>query len=161
MELQSTEQMTFQRREWTVQKIGTVVLVAFVLAGLLGLFGVGPLASTTQSSPEGLVEVEYDRVTRSNTDDQITLTFSPEAVENGTITFELTGGWLSAVDLQGITPEPADQQAIPNGTAMTLEAETNAEVEVDVSLIAREHLMHDGQVTVNGDTVSFNQFVLP
>ncbi len=82
MELQSTEQMTFQRREWTVQKIGTVVLVAFVLAGLLGLFGVGPLASTTQSSPEGLVEVEYDRVTRSNTDDQITLTFSPEAVEN-------------------------------------------------------------------------------
>lgn len=42
MELQSEEQQTFQRREWTVQRYGTVVLLAFIFAGLLGLLGAGP-----------------------------------------------------------------------------------------------------------------------
>jgi hypothetical protein len=161
VELQTQEQTRFQRREWAAQKAGTIVLVAFILAALVGLLGAGPLASTTRSSPQGLISVELDRVTRFEADDSMTMTFAPQAVENGTITLELTGPWTSGIDLQTITPEPSEQQAISGGIVMTFPADPTAETDVSFSFAAQEHLTLEGRATVREDTVTFTQFVLP
>ena len=161
MELQTESQLRFQRREWTVQKAGTIVLVVFILAALIGLLGAGPLATANRSSPNSLVSVEFDRITRLKTENSMAVTFAPEAVENGTITLELTGPWTSGIDLQGITPEPSEQKPIPGGLAMTFPADPSSETEVSLSIAAQEHLLLTGQATVSGDTVTFNQFVLP
>lgn len=64
MKLQGKEQQAFQRREWSFQRVGTIVLVAFILAGFLGFLGTGPLATTTRSSANSVVTVEYDWVAR-------------------------------------------------------------------------------------------------
>lgn len=161
MELHSEEHLKFQRREWTVQKIGTVGLVAFIIAGFMGLLGAGPLATTSRTSTEGLVEVTFDRVIRSNSDDRLIFTFAPEAVEDGAVTLELTGDWTNGMDLDVITPDPIEQQAIPNGLAMTFKADDSHETQVTIPFVAREHFTHEGEVTVNGDSVVIKQFVLP
>ena len=161
MELQSEEHLTFQRREWTVQKIGTFVLIAFIVAGCIGLLGAGPLATTTRTSADGLVEVTFDRVIRSNSDNRLIFTFAPQTVEDDTVTLELTGDWTSGMDLQVITPEPVEQKAIPDGISMTFLADSSTATEVTLPFVAREHFSHEGRIVVNGDPVSFNQFVLP
>lgn len=161
MELQTESQLRFQRREWKVQKVGTIVLVAFILAALIGLLGAGPLATATRSSTNSLVSVEVDRITRLKTENSMTLTFAPEVVENGTITLELTGPWASGIDLQRITPEPSEQKSIPGGLAMIFQADPSSETEVTLSIAGQEYLLLTGQATVNGETVTFNQFVLP
>lgn len=124
-----------------MQKVGTIVLVAFVIAALVGLVGFGPLASTSGSSPDGLVSVGLDRVTRLKADNSMTVTFTREAVEDGTIRLELTGPWTSGVDLQGITPEPSVQQATADGVVMMFQADPSAETDVSVSFTTQEHLM--------------------
>lgn len=161
MGILTEEERRFQRREWVVQKVGTLVLVAVFLAALAGLMGAGPLAWTTRSSAGGLVSVEFDRVARFKTDDTLTVTFAPEAVENGHVTLDLTGSWISGVDVQGITPEPEHQRALADGIAMTFLADPSSETAVTFSFRAGEHLMLEGRAATGGEAATFTQFVLP
>lgn len=161
MELQSQEQQRFQKREWTVQRYGTFMLVAFIAAGFLGLLGAGPLATTTSSSPHGMVTVEYDWALRAHAHNNMHVQIPPQAVEDDTVTLELTGSWVSGVDIEGISPKPVEQRAIPDGVAMTFIVDSSHETNVKLTFVARELFNQQAQLTVAGDTVSFNQFVLP
>ena len=161
MELQSEERQTFQRREWTVQRFGTLVLVAFIVAGFLGLLGAGPLATTTSSSSQGMVTVEHDWIVRANAETTMHVRIAPEAVENDTVTLEFTGPWVSGVDLESISPDPVEQHAIPDGTALTFMVEPSSDIDVSLTLVPQELFQREAQVTVGDETVSFNQFVLP
>jgi hypothetical protein len=150
----------FQVLEWRWQRLGWAVLGAFVLAGLVGLLGPGPLSSTTRTS--GPVTVRFDRVTHHEADDTVTLVLGPEAIRNGTITAELSGSWLAGVDVQGITPEPSAQRAIPGGgTVLEFEVEKPGEVEASMSFRPQQHGTISADLTVGQDTVSFSQFVMP
>lgn len=161
MKLQGKEQQAFQRREWSFQRVGTIVLVAFILAGFLGFLGTGPLATTTRSSANSVVTVEYDWVARAKADNDVRIVLPPRAVEDGTVILELAGSWLSGVDIETISPEPVEQQAIPNGVALTFNVEHSDEVDVSLSVVPRELFSHEAKLTVSGESVSFNQFVLP
>lgn len=103
LEVRQNEQ--YQRAEWRFERIGWVLISLFLLAGLVGLLGTGPLSQTMSRSSQGLFEVEYQRVTHHMADDSVTLTFSADAVEDGALTFELTGPWVTGVDRAGITAD--------------------------------------------------------
>lgn len=161
MELQSEERQTFQRREWAVQRFGTIVLVAFIVAGFLGFLGAGPLATTTTASAQGVVTVEHDWIVRANAETSMHIRLAPDAVEDDTVTLEFTGPWVSGVDLEAVSPEPVEQHAIPDGTALTFMVEPGSETEVSLTLVPQELFQREAQATVADETVSFNQFVLP
>jgi hypothetical protein len=64
-DLELNQDLRFQRRMWAVQRIGWAVMALVVLAGLLGLFGPGPLSSATAGKEEGPLLVEgYERFVR-------------------------------------------------------------------------------------------------
>lgn len=159
MSLEIKQHERFQRLEWRWQRLGWVVLTVFVVAGLLGLLGPGPLSSTARTN--GPVSVEFDRVTHHEADDTVTFVFGPEAVEDGTITAELTGTWPSAVDVQGISPEPSAQRAVPGGIVLEVEVEEAGELEVSVNFRPQDHGSISADLTAAGHTVSFSQFVMP
>lgn len=98
---------------------------------------------------------------RAKADNDVRIVLPPRAVEDGTVTLELTGSWLSGVDIETISPEPVEQQAIPNGVALTFNVEHSDEVDVSLSVVPRELFSHEAKLTVSGESVSFNQFVLP
>lgn len=159
--LLTEEERRFPRREWIAQRIGKVLLSVFVLAGLAGLLGAGPLSSTTRQSADGLFSVEVNWVSRHQEDETLTVTFSPEAVQNGTVTLELTGEWLAGADLQNISPEPAEQRALADGIALTFLVEPSAETAVSLSFTTAGHFALRGRAAVGDDSVTFTQFVLP
>lgn len=124
MTLEVDRHEAFRRREHAVTSVGWVVMGVLVLAGLFGFVGPGPWSESTERSPGGAVEVGYLRVAHIEADDSLTLTFSPDAVEDGTIVADLTGPWVAGVDRQGITPTPSEETLIPGGVRLEFPAAT-------------------------------------
>lgn len=161
MDLDVRQDEVFQRKEWRAQRIGWVVMTLFVLAGLIGVFGTGPLTWATTSSLDGVVTVEYDRVVRFEADNSLTLIFGPDAVEDGVITVEMAGSWLAGVDLSGIAPEPAEQRALPDGVVWEFPVERTGQIDVTLTFRAEEVGTIGADVTVGDETATFTQLVLP
>ncbi|WP_043502512.1 hypothetical protein [Georgenia sp. SUBG003] len=161
MDLDINQHERFQQREWAANRLGWVLLGLFIVAGLVGLLGTGPLSWTTTDSRNGVLTLEHDRVTHYEADDTITLTVAPDAVVDGTVTVQLTGSWPSGVDVQSISPEPAEQRAVPDGLVLEVPVEGGGDVEISVNFRAQEIGTLSGDVAVGDDTVSFSQFVMP
>ena len=92
----------FQRREWRAQRIGMVLLFAFVGAGALGLCGGrGPLSGATLHG-DGL-RLDYARIGRSSALAELRV----ELARAGAAVLHLDRNWLEQVEVQGVTPRPA------------------------------------------------------
>ncbi len=161
MSVQVKQNERFQRREWRLERIGWALVGAFVVAGLIGLLGTGPFSWATATSNEGLVTVDYQRVTHHEADDALELTFPADAVEDGTISVEITGTWLSGIDLQGVSPQPSEERTIPNGVVFEFAVERPGPTRARLTFRAQEYGTLSAEVTVRGDTVSLSQLVLP
>lgn len=151
----------FQRREWRAVRLGWLLLALFVLAGLLGFLGTGPFSRTIANSETGAVQVEYQRVAHHQAEEDLIFTFSPEAIEDGKITLELTGSWVGGVDVSSISPTPSTEYAIPGGVALEFAVLQPGDVQAFFSFRAQEYGGIDARATVGEDSVGFSQFVLP
>jgi hypothetical protein len=159
--LQINQNERFQRREWRLERIGWVIVGAFVLAGLVGLLGTGPLSWATARSEQGFVAVEYQRITHHEADDSLSLVLPADAVEDGTISVELSGSWVAGVDVQSISPQPAEERAVPDGVVVDIAVERPGPTTVVIGFRAQQYGTLEATVTVGGDTTSFTQLVLP
>jgi hypothetical protein len=149
----------FQRREWRAERVGWALMVLFVVAALAGVFGPGPLSWTTTSNRD--VALEYQRFTHLEADDVITVKIVGSAVTSDSIDVEIAHEWFSAVDVAGISPDPADQVATDYGIRMTVATEPSADVTIDIAFRAREvGPLHAG-VRFEGQVVPFRQLVYP
>jgi hypothetical protein len=151
----------FQKREWRVEKLGTVLLVLFILAGLLGFLGHGPFSQTTVESEAGTVQVDYQRIIHHLTDEDLSFQISGDAVQNDKVTLVLTGPWTSEVDITGISPQPSTQYAVPGGVALEFEVLRPGDLEINLSYRSNGFWLLDAQATVGDDSVGFPQLVLP
>ena len=98
-----SEPLPFQRREWVVQRIGWVAFALILLAGLLGLFGDGPLAHRVAAN--GALRIEYDRLIRR--DAQTTWKLTPLAAPaDGRYRVALDADWAQHFRIHAIQPEP-------------------------------------------------------
>ncbi|HEX6231812.1 MAG TPA: hypothetical protein VFZ63_01675 [Jiangellaceae bacterium] len=161
MSLQIDQHERFQQREWRFERIGWGLITAFVLAGFVGLLGTGPLSWAEAASDRGLVTVKYQRMTHHESDDSLELAFPAEAVEDGTISVELSGSWVAGVDLQGISPQPSDERSVPGGVVFDIAVERPGATRLLVTFRPQEYGIIEASVVVGGDTTSFTQVVLP
>ncbi|MFC7401655.1 hypothetical protein [Citricoccus sp. GCM10030269] len=155
----------FQQREWRVEQVGTVLLVLFLLAGVLGLVGKGLFNQASAASENGALEMEYQRVAHYKADQTVTFTVSEEAIEDDTVTLVLTGPWVQEVNMSSINPEPDTQYATPDGMAMEFAVHQPGDLEIDFSVMADQRWMLDAHAAVAtnsaSDSVSFSQLILP
>lgn len=161
MDLEIRQDEAFQRREWRFERIGWGVLTLFVLAGLLGLLGKGPLSWATASAGD-VVAVEHSSITRVEADDSVVLTFGPEAVAGDTVTVQLVGSWATDVDLRSISPQPSEESLVPGGRVLEFAVDTIGEdLAVLIMFRAQGIGVYAADVTVADRTASFRQLVLP
>lgn len=95
--------MPFQRREWVVQRIGWVLIGLVLLAGMLGLFGRGPLAHRTSANPA--LRVEYEWLTRRDSQTSWKLTPLAPPVD-GRYRVALDANWAQHFHIHAIQPQP-------------------------------------------------------
>jgi hypothetical protein len=118
--LQVNEDRAWQEKFWTAQRVGWLVMLAIVITAMVGLAGKGgPLASAHAES--GGARIDYPRITRWQSADQLTVTLPPDA--SGAIDVELSPAFAKLFQVEAIEPEPSDNAATTSGQRFTFDVE--------------------------------------
>lgn len=99
------EAYAFQRRDWTLQRIGWGVMALFILAAVSGVFGNGPLSSRTVGDSR-FATMDLQRFARHAAPTTFTVTAGSGAIAEGELTITADRAFFEAYQLQSITPEP-------------------------------------------------------
>lgn len=91
----------FLEKEWRTLRIGWFALVLFVLAGVLGLFGDGPLSKVTSETSIGVVR--YERFLRHSSPSAIII--ESELPLNDSSVY-INRNYLKSVKIEQIEPRP-------------------------------------------------------
>jgi hypothetical protein len=110
-DLEIDQDLTYQQREWKVQRTGWVVWVLLLLATSVGLLGHGPVSKTTAGSEGGPLWVEYYRFVRHRAPTTVLLHLDPALAREGIIRLELDQSYLEQVAIEDIVPKPDQEQA--------------------------------------------------
>lgn len=62
--IEITEDLSFQRRAWIMQRVAWTIMLLLTIAALLGAFGRGTLSSARVTSPGSVMSAEYERFAR-------------------------------------------------------------------------------------------------
>jgi hypothetical protein len=105
------QDITFQRRSWTVQRVGWVIMALIVAATLAGLFGPGPLSRAAAGALGDPVRVEYQRFLRFQAPTSFSVELTPTAAREGEFRVWLARDYAEAVRVQEVVPPPERVEA--------------------------------------------------
>lgn len=108
--LQIDEDMRFQRREWVVQRVGWVVILVLLIAGLLGALG-GDGVLSHRAARAGPLALEYERFTRQRRPTSLHVRVDPASAIDGQVRVWLDQSVLDRIDIERIEPEPVETRA--------------------------------------------------
>lgn len=116
--LEIEQDLEFQRRSWTFQRGGWVVMILVLVAALAGLLGAGPLSSSTVTVP-GALRVDYQRFSRYQTSETLVVHIDPAAVRGSAVRIGLDRDFLGVSKVETVTPPPVSVRA--DGRELTYE----------------------------------------
>ncbi|WP_087500754.1 hypothetical protein [Pseudomonas sp. SID14000] len=154
------EDMRMQQRVWRFERVGWYALVLIVLLALAGLFGNGPLSDAQVSSEDGRVQVDYQRLSRSGTTDNLRITVRGIAGEP--VTLLLGGTLLREASIETLQPEP--QASRSHGQSLLLQLGTSKEGIATLYLTLRSEYVGTLEGVVRAgpsSTVHFSTFLYP
>lgn len=157
-DLEIEEDVAYQRAEWTVQRIGWLLMALVVLAAALGFAGTGPVSRRSLVAPGGNLRLGYERFIRRNAPALLTVHVPP-----GHDRVWMRQSFLGTIRLIGIEPEPA--AAIPAGDHLVYRF-TTRHPDSGFDLVIRFEPEsvggNRGAIGVpGGDSLTFRQFVYP
>jgi hypothetical protein len=157
------QDLELQEREWTLQRVGWVVMVLVIVAALLGAFGTGPLSSASSGgSAEGFT-VDYQRVVRHQGESRVTIHVNGDQVSEGQVEVWLGSDYVNAVRVTQISPEPEEVRLADERVVYVFNVDDPAElVTVNIDLVPQEMGWIPVDIgIVDGEDVSFHQVSLP
>src|SRR4051812_23546923 len=113
-DLEIEQDHDFQRRYWRLQRGAWVGLALVLLAGILGLFGSGPLAHATIGAPGAPLRLEYDRFGRIEAPSTLTALVRPSTRRPGEAILHLDRGFTDNFQIERVQPMPERAEAGPD-----------------------------------------------
>lgn len=145
--------------EYRMQKMGGVALAIIVCLGLAGVFSDGIFSTARISDPGNRLSVEYERVSRIDSDMNIKIEVQPDGES---ISLALGGDWMAANEVKTLFPQ-AERMTSQNG-ALRIEYRTH-EVSrpfaIWLGVTPRAAGLQHYTLQTGGNTLAFNQFILP
>jgi len=161
-DLEIDQDLAFERRQWSVQRVGWGVGALIIVAALLGVFGSGPLSAATAGDEETLV-VHFQRFVRHKGQGELVVKVGPNQASAGQVELWLTTEYLGEIDLQGISPEPDEVRSAGDRQVFVFLVDDPAQLlEVTITYFPTGLGRVSGAAgLVDGATVSFTQFGYP
>lgn len=157
--LEVHQDLDFQRREWLVQKIGWGFMFLFLAAAMTGFFGAGPASTSTAGDQGSALWVDYERFGRRGASITMRVHARPAA---GEFKLLVDRGYMEAVRVQQITPEPASHEVSGAWLIYTFQAaEPGAETAVTFELQGEQVGRLRARVQAEGQNIEFAQFIYP
>jgi hypothetical protein len=144
------EDLEFQQHWWRFERLAWLLLCLVLVADALGLFGRGWLANARWRSPDGAIEVRYERVERAGTPSIVTIRFSAQAIARGHVQLYAGEGLMKELGAQRIIPQPASSEIGGGGVtyrfpASSLPAEVSIQLEPSFPGLHRMTLAAPGE----------------
>lgn len=161
-DLEIDEDLTFQRREWRVQRVLWLVCAVVLVLGLAGVFGGGPISSVKRTSGDDTVTVEYHRFVRH--DGRASLTFRVDAAHASGQEVEvwLDQHFLARVQIETVSPAPASARSGDDRMTWVFEIEEGADVLIVTFAYRPQHIGRlPGEAGSGESTVDIGQFAYP
>src|ERR1700712_470963 len=127
------EDLKFQERWWSFERIVWSFFVLILIADMLGVFGEGWLAKAKIDQPESGMLVKYDRVARNGTPSKIQIQLGPDAVVDGKVRLYASDSIVKDLGAQRVIPQPETSTVAKDGLIYTFPA-GNPPGEVDFEL---------------------------
>jgi hypothetical protein len=160
----------FERRWRRAELIGHAVMALFVLAGIAGLLGQGPLSHHSKVTPNGMLRVDFEPVARYDTGTQVTFHLSgsntPQAQgsagDTRTVRLFVSSSAVEPLGLQRVVPQPLATEAVDGGIVFSFAVPPGRNSGL-VRLMLKPAAV--GPVRVDAyagnDAISWTQVVLP
>lgn len=100
------EDLRFQERWWTFERIVWIVFGFILLADVLGVFGRGWLAKAELKNENSGMQVKYERVQRAMTPSVVSIQFLPTAVHNGNVQLYVSNSIVKDLGESRVSPQP-------------------------------------------------------
>jgi hypothetical protein len=156
------EDMPFQRREWAIQRVGWVVILFVLIAGLLGALGGNGWLSHGEAKA-GSLALEYERFTRQRRPTSLQVRVDPSSMVAGQVPLWLDQAFLDRIDVERIEPEPVETRA-GAGRVVYQVGLADAERPGQVTIAYQPADLGVTQIRlgiVGGDTLAIDQVVYP
>jgi hypothetical protein len=125
------EDLDFQRKWWRFENAAWVVFTLIIVLDLAGLFGRGPIAKAERRSPDGGIDVKYERIERTESPSILTIQFAQSAIQNGKIRLYVSNSLVKELGAQRIIPAPQETVIGEGGLTYTfLASEPPASVDL-------------------------------
>ena len=156
--LQVSEDYSFEKVSWIVQRIGKVLLVLFVIGCLLGLVGKGILSEQKASTDSAVIT--YQLFGRNLSPTQIHIQLDEDSRP---LTIEMSKSLFNKYQIEQIVPEPTNVTVRENTYMYTFDSQSLGRNTVLSFYIQPQELgMYSGTIKVGNDKkVSINQFIYP
>lgn len=162
-DLELDQDLDFERRNWTVERVAWVIMAIVGLAALAGLFGPGPLSKTSIGEQGEPLWLEYSRFGRFKAPLTLRVHVGPNTGQQSPMRIWLSREYLEAVQIEQISPQPGQVEAGPEQlTYVFPRSEPQRSTAISFALKAEQIGRQRGCVGLtNGPTLCFRQFIYP
>jgi hypothetical protein len=162
-ELQLTEDLTFQRREWVIQRLGWAAMAVLLVAGVLGFFGSGPVSDRSVSAQDGAAQVSYSRFGRFGAPGTLLIELRDAQPDtSGTVQLGLSRDYAEGVRIEQVVPEPESVKTEEDWLVYEFALDAPALLRVSIEFMFEHRGELSGEVRFpDGATLTFEQFIHP
>jgi len=156
------EDMVFQRREWMIQRVGWVVILLLLIAGLFGALGGNGWLSHGEAKA-GSLALEYERFTRQRRPTSLQVRVDPASARDGRVPIWLDQAFLDRIDVERVEPEPVETRAGADRVVYQL-ALVDPQRPAQVTIAYQPADLGVTQIRlgiVGGDAIAIDQVVYP
>lgn len=160
--IQVNQDLDFQQRQWTIQRVGWGAMALVVLGAVVGVFGNGPLANATARSSDGAYEVEYARFARHRAPTSIRVVLQQGAV-GSEARIAIDRGYADGMQIEQAYPAPESVEVGTNEVVYTFKlAADGTATTVVFSALYEDMGRNGGTIALEGHPpVRLSQFVYP
>lgn len=142
----------FQNKEWSVLRLGWMLMALFLLLGLLGFFGSGVVSWTTRENDAAVIE--FERYLRNSMVSEIKIS-SKEPLPDSSI--YLNPDYLRKMKIDKIIPEPALMELKSNRLRVKFDSDQADPVVLYIIPVGTGS--QDLEIEIKGQKEKLNQYI--
>lgn len=154
------EDMARQRRAWRIERVGWYALLVLIALTLLGLFSKGPLSTTTATSSDGSLTVNYERFSRNGAEERMLIRARGQPGQH--LEVALPAGLLEGVALEALQPQTGPAYSRDRDLIIPLRADAQGTAVLYLTLRSDGAWLFKGDVGLStGAQVAVSKFIYP